>query len=46
MAVKDVVWCGMDWIDLDQFRDQWLAILNIGNESLDSLNCREIGGLS
>jgi hypothetical protein len=28
MDVRDIGWDGMDWIDLDQDRDQWRAIVN------------------
>jgi hypothetical protein len=25
---RDIVWSGMDWIDLVQDRDQWRALVN------------------
>jgi hypothetical protein len=28
MDLRDIGWCGMDWIDLAQDRDQWRAIVN------------------
>jgi hypothetical protein len=28
MDVGEIGWGGMDWIDLDQDRDQWRALLN------------------
>jgi hypothetical protein len=28
MALRDVGWDGMDWIDLAQDRDQWRALAN------------------
>jgi hypothetical protein len=26
--LREIVWDGMDWIDLDQDRDQWRALVN------------------
>jgi hypothetical protein len=28
MDLREIGWDGMDWIDLDQDRDQWRALLN------------------
>jgi hypothetical protein len=28
MDLRDIGWDGMDWIDLDQNRDQWRALVN------------------
>jgi hypothetical protein len=28
MDLREVGWCGMDWIDLVQDRDQWRAVVN------------------
>jgi hypothetical protein len=28
MDLRDIGWCGMDWIDLAQNRDQWRAIVS------------------
>jgi hypothetical protein len=28
MELKEIGWCGMDWMDLAQDRDQWRAIVN------------------
>jgi hypothetical protein len=28
MALRELGWDGMDWIDLDQDRDQWRALVN------------------
>jgi hypothetical protein len=28
MGVQDVGWGGMDWIDLDQDRERWRALVN------------------
>jgi hypothetical protein len=28
MNLRDIGWCGMDWIDLAQDRDQWKALVN------------------
>jgi hypothetical protein len=29
MDLREVGWCGMDYIDLAQDRDQWRALVNI-----------------
>jgi hypothetical protein len=29
MDHSEVGWCGMDWIDLAEDRDQWRALVNI-----------------
>jgi hypothetical protein len=28
MDLREIVWDGMDWIDLAQDRDQWRALVN------------------
>jgi hypothetical protein len=28
MDLREIEWVGMDWIDLDQDRDQWRALVN------------------
>jgi hypothetical protein len=28
MDLREIGWCGMDWIDLAQDRDQWRAVVN------------------
>jgi hypothetical protein len=28
MNLREIGWYGMDWIDLDQYRDQWRALVN------------------
>jgi hypothetical protein len=28
MNLREIGWCGMDWIDLAQDRDQWSALVN------------------
>jgi hypothetical protein len=28
MNLREIGWCGMNWIDLDQGRDQWRAFVN------------------
>jgi hypothetical protein len=30
MDLGEIGWGGMDWIDLDQDRDQWRALVNMG----------------
>jgi hypothetical protein len=29
MVLREIGWCGMDWIDLAQDRDQWRALVNM-----------------
>jgi hypothetical protein len=29
MDLREVRWCGMDWVDLAQDRDQWRALINM-----------------
>jgi hypothetical protein len=28
MDLREILWAGMDWIDLGQDRDQWRALVN------------------
>jgi hypothetical protein len=28
MDLREVGWCGVDWIDLAEDRDQWMAFVN------------------
>jgi hypothetical protein len=28
IVLREIVWDGMDWIDLAQDRDQWMALVN------------------
>jgi hypothetical protein len=28
MDLRAIEWCGVDWIDLDQDRDKWSALVN------------------
>jgi hypothetical protein len=28
MDLREIGWCGVDWIDLAQDRDQWRALVN------------------
>jgi hypothetical protein len=30
MDLREIGWDGMDWIDLPQDRDQWMAPVNFG----------------
>jgi hypothetical protein len=29
MDLREIGWCGMDWIDLAQDRDQWRGLVNM-----------------
>jgi hypothetical protein len=29
MAFQEIGWCGMDWINLAQNRDQWQVLVNM-----------------
>jgi hypothetical protein len=29
MDLKEIGWCGMDWIDLAEYSDQWRALVII-----------------
>jgi hypothetical protein len=29
MELREIGWCGMDWIDLAQVRDQWRGLVNM-----------------
>jgi hypothetical protein len=29
MDLREIGWDGMDWVDLAQDRDQWIALLNM-----------------
>jgi hypothetical protein len=29
MDLREIGWCGMDWIDLAQDREQWRALVNM-----------------
>jgi hypothetical protein len=29
MDLREIGWCGMDWIDLAQDRDHWRALVNM-----------------
>jgi hypothetical protein len=31
IELRKIGWCGVDWIDLAQDRDQWRALVNIMN---------------
>jgi hypothetical protein len=28
MDLAEIIWCGVDWIGLDQDRDRWRALVN------------------
>jgi hypothetical protein len=42
MDLRKIGWSGMDWIDLDQDRDQWRGSCEGGNEPSGSIKCWEI----
>jgi hypothetical protein len=35
-------WDGVDWIDLTEDRDQWMALVNTVNILSDSITCWEV----
>jgi hypothetical protein len=37
--IRETGWECMDWIDLDQDRDQWRALVNHCNEPSGSIKC-------
>jgi len=41
MDFKEVGWRGMDWIDLDQDRDRWQAVVNLAMKFSCSIKCWE-----
>jgi hypothetical protein len=41
MDLRDVCREGVDWMRLDQVRDQWGGTCEHGNEPLYSINCGE-----
>jgi hypothetical protein len=34
MALREIAWGGVDWIDLAQDRDQWRALMNTDRKSV------------
>jgi hypothetical protein len=42
MDLREIGWDDMDWIDLDQNRDQWKGSCEHGNEPSGSIKCWEI----
>jgi hypothetical protein len=40
--LREIGWDGMDWIDLDQDRDQWRALGKHDNEPTGSIKCWEV----
>jgi hypothetical protein len=42
MYLKEIGWCGMDWIHLAQDRDQWRFSCEHGNEPSGSIKCWDI----
>jgi hypothetical protein len=41
MGLKEMRFCGMDWIDLDQNKDQWMALLHF-KEISGSVKCWQV----
>jgi hypothetical protein len=41
MDLQEVGFGGMDWIELDQYRDRWRAVVNTSNEPSGSIKCGE-----
>jgi hypothetical protein len=42
MALREIGWDGIDWIDLAQDRDQWRTLFEHGNEPSGSIKCWEV----
>jgi hypothetical protein len=42
MVFREIGWVGMDWIELDQDRDQWRAVVNTAMNLGVPQNCWEI----
>jgi hypothetical protein len=42
VALREIGWDGMDWIDLAQNRDQWRALVNTAMNLRGSIECWEV----
>jgi hypothetical protein len=42
IALEEIGWDGIDWIDLAGDRDQWRVFVEHGNEPSDSIKCWEV----
>jgi hypothetical protein len=39
--LREIRWEDVDWMNVDQDRDQWRALVNTVNEPSDSVKCGE-----
>jgi hypothetical protein len=52
MDLGEIGWCGMDWIDLAQYRDQWRSLVNavmnrrVPQNARKFLNSYTVGGFT
>jgi hypothetical protein len=42
MDIREIVWDGVDWIDVAQDRDQWRALVKNCDETLGSIKWCEV----
>jgi hypothetical protein len=42
MDLRKIGWDGVDWIDVDQDRDQWRTLVNTVFEPSGSIKCWEV----
>jgi hypothetical protein len=41
-SLREIGYCGVDWIDLANDRDRWRGCCEQGNETSDSVKCFEV----